>query len=227
MASKTLKGQNVGWIWAVVAGDALALAAIALPSMLQQAASWLASSRIAGVSIAPLIVLLLTSLLPSTVKARLVFWRWRDALPAHRAFSVHAPGDPRIDLERLRAAVGELPVAPRDQNATWYRLFKRLEREPIVAEAHRHFLLFRDLAALSVLLAVIAPAALYILGAKVAAVVIAFGFLTSQYGATAIAARHHGVRLVTNVLALLGATDAKSGKRSGTSRARSARQLAA
>src|SRR5687767_12840190 len=126
-SAKTFKAQNSRWIWTVVAGDVLALAAIAFPSTLDQAAAWLASSRIAGASIAPLIVLLLTSLLPSSVKAVLVFWRVRDVLPAHRGFSVHAPADPRIDLQRLRAAVGDFPVAPRDQNSVWYRLFKKVE----------------------------------------------------------------------------------------------------
>jgi hypothetical protein len=204
---KTLKAQNIGWIWAVVAGDVLALAAIAFPSMLDQAASWLASSRIAGVSIAPLIVLLLTSLLPSSVKAVLVFWRVRDVLPAHRAFSVHAPADPRVDLQRLRAAAGDFPSDPRDQNAVWYRLYRGVEAHPIVAEAHRYFLLFRDLAALSIVLVVIAPAALYAIGTAAVAIWWALGFFIVQYGTTAIAARHHGVRLVTNVLALHGAAD--------------------
>lgn len=204
---KTLKAQNIGWIWAVVAGDALALAAIAFPSMLDQAASWLGSGRIAGASIAPLVVLLLNSLLPSSIKEILVFWRVRDVLPGNRAFSVHAPGDPRIDLERLRAAAGDFPTDPRDQNALWYRLFKKVNGDPIVAEAHRYFLLFRDLAALSIVLAVVAPTALYAVGAASVAIWSALGFFLIQYGATAIAARHHGVRLVTNVLALHGAAD--------------------
>lgn len=209
---KTLKAQNSGWIWAAVAGDALLLVAIAFPSTLAQAMSWLASSRIAGVSIAPLIVLLLTSLLPSSVKAVLVFWRVRDPLPASRAFSVHALADPRVDLARLRATVGEFPVVPRDQNSLWYRLFKQVEDTAVVAEAHRHFLLFRDLAALSALMVVIAPMTIFAFGASGFGVGVSFVLFVLQYGATAIAARHHGVRLVTNVLALHGAGDSKPTK---------------
>lgn len=206
-AGKTLKAQNVGWIWAMIVGDALALAAIAFPALLDQAASWLGSARVAGLSIAPLIVLLLTSLLPSSAKGVLVFWRIRDVLPAHRAFSIHAAADPRIDVQRLRAAAGDFPEAAREQNALWYRLFKGIDAEPLVAEAHRLFLLFRDLAALSALLAVVAPVALVVLGAPATATWLAFGFFAIQYAATAIAARHHGVRLVCNVLALHGAAD--------------------
>lgn len=204
---KTLKAQNVGWIWTVAVADALTLVAIAFPAALDQAVSWFASgSHLTGASIAPLIVLLLTSLLPSGFKAMLVFWRVGDVLPAHRAFSVHAPGDPRIDLQRLRAAVGDFPERPRDQNTLWYRLFKKVDADPMVAEAHRYFLLFRDLAALSLLLAVIAPVGLYVLGEGVG-IWLALGLFGIQYLATAIAARHHGVRMVCNVLALHGAAD--------------------
>ena len=207
-AKNTLKAQNLGWIWSVAVADALTLVAIAFPAALDQATSWLASgSRMAGVSIAPVIVLLLTSLLPSELKAALVFWRVRDVLPGHRAFSVHALRDPRIDMQRLRAAVGEFPDDPRDQNALWYRLFKKVDGEPVVAEAHRHFLLFRDLAALSLLLAVVAPAVLYSLGAAPVAIWLPIGFFGIQYLATTVAARQRGVRLVCNVLALHGAAD--------------------
>jgi hypothetical protein len=206
-AQAPLKAQNSKWLWAVVAADALALVAFAFPAALDQAASWLASgARVAGVSIAPVIVLLLTSLLSSEIKAVLVFWRVRNVLPGHRAFSLYAVKDPRVDVERLRAAVGEFPRAPRDQNALWYRLFKKVEADPAVAQAHRHFLLFRDLAALSFLLAVVAPPGLYFVGAGPASVWFALGLFAVQYLATAIAARHNGVGLVGNVLALHGAT---------------------
>jgi hypothetical protein len=208
-----LKAQNVPWIWAVVAADALTLAALAFPASLDQAASLLVGSRIAGMSIAPVAVLLLTSLLPSEIKASLVFWRVRDVLPGHRAFSVYAHTDPRIDVERLRAGVGAFPEQPREQNTLWYRLFKKLDGQAEVAQAHRHFLLFRDLAALSLLLAVIAPLVLHFLGAAPTAAWLAAGLLGVQYAATAIAARFHGVGLVCNVLALHGAADAPKAAR--------------
>jgi hypothetical protein len=150
----------------------------------------------------PVIVLLLSSLLSSDAKAVLVFWRLRDALPGHRAFSVHAMHDPRIGLEALRKHVGAFPEAPRDQNATWYRLFKKVDSEASVAQAHRHYLLFRDLTTLSLLLAPLAALTLYFLGVTPAAIAFAGMLLGGQYAAMAIAARNCGVRLVTNVLAL-------------------------
>jgi hypothetical protein len=51
------------------------------------------------------------------MKARLVFLRWRHALPGHRAFSKYAVRDPRIDvssLEKLHG--GSLSVDPVEQN---------------------------------------------------------------------------------------------------------------
>lgn len=207
MTKPALKIQNTTWIWTVVVADALALAASAVPSIGDQAVSWVTSgSRLVGASIAPVIVLLLTSLLSSDFKATLVFWRLREILPGHRAFSVYAQKDPRVAVERLRAVVGEFPELPREQNVLWYRLFKQTDSNPEIAQAHRHFLLFRDLAALSFLLGIAAPALLYLLGGGAISIWLALALFCVQYLATAIAARLHGVRLVCNVLALHGAT---------------------
>jgi hypothetical protein len=228
-ARAPIKAQNSRLIWAVVVADALALVGFAFPAAADQAVTWFASgARLAGASIAPVLVLLLTSILPAELKAVLVFWRVRDVLPGHRAFSVYALKDPRIDVARLRAAVGEFPVLARDQNSLWYRLFKQVETDPGVAQAHRHFLLFRDLAALSLLLAIIAPLALYALAAGDVAVWLALALFGSQHLATALAGRFHGVRLVCNVLARHGATDAvkpvrSTGRRSAASNASAAR----
>jgi hypothetical protein len=169
--------------------------------------------------LAPVVVLLLTSLLPADLKAVLVFWRIRNALPGHRAFSVYAPKDPRVDVDRLRAVVGAFPASPREQNALWYRLFKKVDGDPAVAQAHRHFLLFRDLASLSLLLGIIAAGVLYALGGGAASIWLALALFGVQYVATAIAARLHGVALVCNVLALHGAADAPKAGRAGPKKA--------
>jgi hypothetical protein len=210
VSKPALKAQNAWWIWSVIVADALTLTVITFPSATEQAASWLASgTRLAGVSIAPVIVLLLTSLVPSDFKAMLVFWRVRDVLPGHRAFSIYAEKDSRVDVEQLRAAVGgQFPASPRDQNTLWYRLFKQVESDPAVMQAHRHFLLFRELAALSLLLSVLAASVLFLLGAGSAAIWGALALFGIQFLATAIAARLHGIRLVCNVLALHGAAAA-------------------
>jgi hypothetical protein len=161
-----------------------------------------AKLRLSAAGVAPVIVLLLTSLIPAPAKDVLVFWRLRDTLPGHRAFSVHAKRDPRIDLDALRNNVGEFPDAPRDQNARWYQLYKEVESDAPVVLAHRHYLLFRDLAPLSLFLAIATPLVLLSLGAEQSAALFALLIFLLQYAATAVAARNSGVRFVTTVLAL-------------------------
>ncbi len=201
--AKSLKAQNIGWLWGVVAADILILIAVAFPAFQGQAAikeyAWVRTSAAAA---APAVVLLLTSLLSADTKAVLVFWRIHNTLPGHRAFSMYALADPRIDIEALRKIVGAFPASPRDENTLWYRLYKKVEEEAPVTLAHRHFLLFRDLATLSFLLALIAPTALHFLNSTMTATWSSFGLFATQYVAAAIAARNCGVRMVTNVLSV-------------------------
>ncbi len=209
MTKGALKAQNATWVWGVAVADALALVAFAFPSVVDQAASWLSSgSRLGGAAFVPVAVLLLTSLVPSDAKAVLVFWRIKEVLPGHRAFLTFVHKDSRIDIERLRMVVGQFPETPRDQNTLWYRLFKQVEGDAGVSQAHRHFLLFRDLAALSFILMIVAPVTLLAVGAATEAAKFALWIMVVQYLATATAARFQGERLVCNVLALKGASGA-------------------
>lgn len=202
-ATKSLKAANLAWQWSVVAVDTLVIVLLAFPELLTNGAvkefAWV---RALFAGAAPVIVLLIASLFSSDIKATLVFWRIKETLPGHRAFSVHALCDPRIDLEALRKHVGAFPQAAREQNALWFKLYKKVESEITVAEAHRHYLLFRDLASMSILLIPIAAVALHFTGASGIAALSAAVFLFVQYAATAIAARHSGIGFVTNVLTL-------------------------
>lgn len=200
---KSLKSQNLKWLWSVVAIDALSLALIASPEILSpDSVRNLAWVRLLAAGVAPVVVLLLTSLLSADAKAVIVFWRVKETLPGHRAFSVHAPRDSRINIDALRKNVGSFPDDPREQNTLWFKLYKKVESEVAVAQAHRHYLLFRDLAAMSLLLAPLATLALYLSEAASTATWIAFAILFTQYATTAIAARNNGIRFVTNVLTL-------------------------
>lgn len=202
-ADKTLKSQNLKWLWSVVAIDGLSLALITSPEILSPASvRSLAWVRLLAAGVAPVVVLLLTSLLSADAKAVIVFWRVKETLPAHRAFSVYAPSDSRINIDALRKNVGSFPDDPREQNTLWFKLYKKVESEVTVAQAHRHYLLFRDLAAMSLLLAPIATLMLYLSGAAKPAAWIGFALLCTQYAATALAGRNNGIRFVTNVLTL-------------------------
>ncbi len=202
-APASLKGQNARLIWAVVAVDALALAAFAYPTGIDDGIlSARSVLKLLGAGVVSVIVLLLTSLLPSDAKAVLVFWRLRDALPGHRAFTEHAGADARVNVDALRRNVGAFPGAPKEQNALWYKLFKKVESDPAVAHANKHYLLFRDLAVLSLVLGIIVAGALLVMGMAAELALAAAAFFMVQYAATAIAARNEGTALVRNVLAL-------------------------
>ena len=105
-------------------------------------------------------------------------------------------------MQQLKKNVGKIPTAPKEQNAVWYRLLKAVESEESVFQAHHHYLLFRDLAFISLLLVPVVPAVLFLSGLKIQPVAIIAALFLVQFFGSAIAARNHGTRLVTNVLAV-------------------------
>ena len=145
----------------------------------------------------------LNSLLSADRKATLVYWRIKNALPGHRAFSSYARLDPRINPQRLlKAFRGDFPTDPAEQNAAWYKLYRPLRDDVIVRSAHKVFLLLRDYTALSVFFLIIfGPWSLIKLDSKIAALGY-IGLLVVQYLIVRLAASNAGIRMVTSVLAL-------------------------
>lgn len=143
-------------------------------------------------------------LLSANNKARLVFWRWSNPLPGSFAFSRYAHQDPRIDIEALRRIVPVWPSNPGEENRLWYRMYRSVENEPAVTDAHRHFLLTRDYAAISLMVfAVAGPLGAWVITAPT----MGFAYvaiLLLQYLLAREAAKNYGIRLVTSVLALKG-----------------------
>ena len=202
ISPKLLKGQNVKWLCAMVGFDIFVVLALAMSPAFGTALPFeKITTRVGMATLLPVIITLLAALIPPDFKAILVYWRTTETLPGHRAFSVHAPGDPRIDLDVLRKNIGVFPADARDQNTTWYRLYKKVSDEASVVDSHKDFLLFRDLAAISLLLAMAAPPALYVMGCTVNAAIAVSCIFLGQYVVAAIAARYRGFRFVTNVLA--------------------------
>jgi hypothetical protein len=157
------------------------------------------------VGVAALVASLLNSQIPAEGKARIIFFRWVNPLPGCRAFSELATADPRIDMAALRTRSGPLPSDPIQQNALWYKLYRAVESEPSVRDAHQNFLFARDYAILSLLLLVaLTPFAAVYAPASRPAVAFA-AVLLAQFGLAARAARTHGQRLVCNVLAIQSA----------------------
>jgi hypothetical protein len=135
------------------------------------------------------------------MKARVVFLRWRNALPGHRAFTLYGPRDSRIDLQRLAAIHGTLPADPHEQNRLWYRIFKTIDERPHISQLHRDFLLLRDYTATALLCLVIYGGFAIALIPSGRVCFFYLALLVAQLIVVRQAAFHYGVRLVTNTLA--------------------------
>lgn len=202
-SSGSLKAGNFKWLNSLAAVDVLLLLVLAFPNSIDVASlTKQATVRWALTSALPVLVLVLTGLMSPSVKASLVFWKGKRALPGHESFSKHAPADTRIDMTALKKSVGAFPTEPAEQNSFWYKLYKKVDGEVAVKEAHRSYLLFRDMASMSVLLLIVVPIGLYFNDVSPTATWSAVAFFAAQYLLTAIAARNSGVRFVTNVLAI-------------------------
>lgn len=100
----------------------------------------------------PFVTLILTNILSSNLKAIIIFTRINNPLPGSRAFSKYIFKDSRITIENLENKYGPFPKEPVEQNALWYRIFKKHQDETIIVEAHKNFLLTRDIASISIML---------------------------------------------------------------------------
>jgi hypothetical protein len=144
---KTLKGRNLAWLVATLVLDFLVLLVMAFSTAIDDLTpTRMAIIRAILTALLPVPALIFSSLLSADHKAVLVFWRFKYPLPGSRAFSVHAPVDPRIDLAKLEKNVGKFPVSERDQNSKWYGLYKQVDSELSVVDSHKNYLLFRDIA---------------------------------------------------------------------------------
>lgn len=219
MAETTLKNQNTSTIRLFVGGVVLAFAVLHLGADVVQGSltpsSIVASMdpfRVAVSAIGGVFSLLLLNLLPPSVKATLVFWRVRDVLPGARAFTSIGRRDERVDLDALEATYGDLPTAPAEQNRQWYRIYRKHESEPGVRDAHRSYLLYRELASVSVLLlGLLFVASTMVLRAPLRLTLLFGVLLGGVYVLAAVSARHSGERMVANVLAAASAPDRTTG----------------
>lgn len=144
-------------------------------------------------------------LLNSSNKARLVFLRWRSPLPGSEAFTKHALEDARIDIAALERKQGPLPVDQRDQNVLWYRLYQTVADKPAVLQVHRNYLFTRDYAVASFILAATLGIAGFWMIPSPETAQLYVALLVLQYLAVRQAAKNHGIRLVTTVLAIKAA----------------------
>lgn len=200
---RSLKSLNMKWLVLLAAGDLLVVLLFLVPEVVIGATiSQVGIGRILAAMVMPVLVLLVVNVLPHDVKSMLVYWKPRGVLPGCEAFSKYGPGDGRIDMAALKKNVGALPTDSAEQNAKWYRLYKQVANEPEVAEAHKLFLMYRDMAVLSLPLILLVPLAIYFASATSGALWLAAGVFATQYLLTALSARWSGIRFVCNVLAV-------------------------
>ena len=148
----------------------------------------------------PLATIALNGFISDVAKARLVFWRWKDPLPGCRLFSELIKNDPRINVPELKKKHGAFPRSPKDQNALWFKIYKMHSESLTVYEAHRNYLLTRDLASLSVIFTLTFPLFIFYLPIRLSVAFLYFAMMLGQYLLLAISSSNYGKRFVLNVL---------------------------
>jgi hypothetical protein len=204
-SQKSLKDQNRWQLWLTIAANAVVFYAVAQSEVF--ATSGLKglvteATNLLPVSLALVITSVANGLLPANMKARLVFLRWKHALPGHRAFSKHAKSDPRIDVDRLKKSLGnKFPTDPEGENRAWYRIFKEVEADPAVQHIHREFLFTRDYASLAILFFIAYGMASVFLVPSWKVSLVYCLLLLLQFVVVRQAAATYGTRFVCTVLA--------------------------
>jgi hypothetical protein len=200
---RSLKSLNMKWLALLAVADVLFVLLFVAPELLNGVTvTQISIGRLLITPMMPVIVLLLINVLPHDVKSMLVYWKPLGALPGFEAFTLHGPRDHRIDMVALKKNVGALPTEPTEQNTKWYKLYKLVPNEPEVFEAHKLFLMYRDMAVLSLPLVALVPLSLNVVGASASTLALAAGLFVVQYLLTALSARWSGIRFVCNVLAI-------------------------
>jgi hypothetical protein len=200
-----LKGKNATYLWSFVSVNIAVFLCLLVGKGLTESSLdhfWQRVTMKDGIVIAsvPIVALVLSGILGDVGKARLVFWRWTNPLPGCRVFSELLQTDSRIDVPALRSRLGEFPTEPHAQNALWFKLYRSHSAAPRVLQAHRNYLLTRDMATVAAVFAVLLATTVFVgpVSHNIAGLY-AFALLL-QYFMIATAARNYGNRFVLNVL---------------------------
>lgn len=136
------------------------------------------------------------------VKARLIFWRWKDPLPGSEAFSRWMKLDSRIDENQVRLKHGPLPVKRERQNALWYKMYRVVADEISVSDASKQYLLYRDATVVTLVVGFICTITVVVFSDNwMSRVGYVSGYVLAV-GLTYRSARLAGYRLVKQVLSL-------------------------
>lgn len=201
----SLKAQNLWMLIGFVATNVVVFWAVVATGALD-VYTWVGLLRgvdltdgILGLAL-PAAAIVLSGLISTDGKARIVFLRWTHPLPGSRAFTELGPRDPRVEMASLRTRLGELPTDSDAQNALWYRLSKRHGDKPPVMNAHRWWLLTRDMTALGLLFLLAFGAGVLVTGHGWEVTSSYIGLLLVQMVAVRTSAKNYGDRFVCTVL---------------------------
>lgn len=148
-----------------------------------------------------ILIIVLEGLFKNSLKEFFVFWRFKNRLPGHRAFSHIGPNDPRIDMERVRKLFPHgIPTDPKIQNSEWFQLYSLYQDELQVFYSHKAFLLTRDLTSLTVVFIPLSILGHFLLGSKPQMLVYHLLILVILFIAISLSAKHYGERFVANVI---------------------------
>ena len=206
MTKEYLKGSYKGTLWIIAALNVAVFWVVVVSaadfSTVGAVLNSLTAKDSAVGMIAPVAVFVLNGWLSADTKAVIVHLRYRHALPGCRAFSLHLPREARADPQGLAHRWGPFPTDPVEQNRLWYRMFKSVEGEIEVHEAHRDSLLSRDLAGFAVIFLLLFGIGTAVGTAEWSTKGWYLAALSAQCGGTIAAARTYGIRLVRTTLAL-------------------------
>jgi hypothetical protein len=200
-----LKVKNAAYIWTFIGINIAVFLCLLISKVLTEASIdhfWHRVTMKDGILAAgvPILAIVLAGVFGDTGKARLVFWRWSNPLPGCRVFSQLIKTDPRIDVPALKGRLGEFPSEPHAQNAQWFKLYKKHGTALRVLEAHRLYLLTRDMAAMAAIFAVVFTVGMLLATSDYKLDGIYAAVLVLQFILVASAARNYGNRFALNVL---------------------------
>jgi hypothetical protein len=214
---KSLKEQNRWQIWLIIGVNSLFLYGVVEANAIEIdgiRSIFTDASKLVPFGLAVVVATVLNGLLPASAKARLVFLRWRNALPGHRAFSRYMTADPRIDPAAIQRAIGgPFPIDAVEQNQVWYRMYIKVQNDPAISQVHRDFLLTRDYTALAVLFLIFYGGAGYYSIPSLKIATLYAVLLVIQCIVVRQAAFHYGIRFVTSVLARIGTNPTRRAKK--------------
>lgn len=149
-----------------------------------------------------ILTLTINSLVSRETKAMLIFWRTKNIMPGHFAFTIHMQNDSRINEAILIEKYGPLPIEPQEQNRLWYKIYRDVGDSKQIEQIHKHFLLFRDFFFVMLVILIFTFIILLILDSQAIKLrYLYFIPLIIQVLLFMLAARVSGVSFVKNVLA--------------------------